>query len=206
MLQQEYLLHGSWQGIKSDEDHWGNVLNIAAEMHKVIPPPERRKRKNNRAPRVLLCDAECRPVLGSPEPDDYVRLVPVTVDDAVVGWLGLEKKEPLRSGLPADLIKRQTRHLCILGLAVVALIGLAAYLFSRRMVASHPELIRGTRELEERNFDVVVQTGTEDEFGLLAEHFNRMAQTLRHYESMRQQWLTDISHELRTRLQFSGGR
>ncbi|WP_051309832.1 ATP-binding protein [Desulfogranum japonicum] len=199
-LQQEYLQYGNWQGITSDVGHWSNVLSIASEIQKVIPPPGRRNGKKTGGAEVLLCDAQLNPVIGSPEPDDYVQLVPVEVDNRIVGWLGLEKKEPLRSGLPAALIKRQTQHLVILCLVVVALTGLIAYLFSRQMVYPIRELIRGTRELTNRNFHVLVKTGTVDEFGQLAEHFNSMAQTLRHYESMRRQWLTDISHELRTPL------
>ncbi len=44
-----------------------------------------------------------------------------------------------------------------------------------------------------------------DELGQLAGDFNQMARTLEQYEKMRQQWISDIAHELRTPLSILRG-
>ncbi len=197
-LQEEFQRQGSWEGIASDATSWEKRLSIASEMRKIIPPRGKKARKKRY--KVLLSDANLNPVVGTPTPEDSVRLVPVQVEGNVVGWLGMAKWESFHSGSPAVLLEKQTRQTIILGLVMVGLTGLIAYLISRQMVGPIRELTKGTRELANRNFSVRVETGTQDEFGQLANHFNKMAETLSRYEKMRQQWLSDISHELRTPL------
>lgn len=151
-------------------------------------------------PRVLLTDDRQQAVIGTPAPGDQVRLVAIPVDGKTVGWLGLRKREPFKSGPPAALVKVHTQQLYILGAAVIALTAFIAFLFSRHLLNPIQRLARGTRELADRNFTVRIEPATRDELGQLARNFNAMAETLENYEGMRRQWLTDISHELRTPL------
>jgi two-component system sensor histidine kinase BaeS len=61
------------------------------------------------------------------------------------------------------------------------------------------ELItQGAHAVASRKFDARIDVRTGDELGQLAEDFNMMAQTLERYENLRKQWISDISHELRT--------
>lgn len=65
-----------------------------------------------------------QPLLGDPGPGDKDHLIPIEVDGQVVGWLGLKRHEPFKSGPPADLLRRQTRQLYMLGGIVIAMTAL----------------------------------------------------------------------------------
>ena len=106
----------------------------------------------------------------------------------------------MKSGPPADLMRRQTRQFYLVGGIVVALTALIAFLFSRHLLKPVRRLTEGTRELANRNFSVRIRSTTRDELDQLAGTSTRWRKPLEVYEKMRCQWLTDISHELRTPL------
>jgi len=61
------------------------------------------------------------------------------------------------------------------------------------------EMAAATRRFAEGNFDARVQTyDRDDEVGELAEAFNAMAQSLQQTERQRQEFIANISHELKT--------
>jgi two-component system sensor histidine kinase BaeS len=198
-LQEAYRTQGGWQGVAADPDRWKGELDIGAAFLRRHPPPAT-DTPREAEPRGLLTDARNQPVIGTPGPDDQPRLVAITVDGATVGWLGLRKREPFKSGPPAALLNLHTQQLYIIGSAVIALTAFIAFLFAQHLLKPIQRLTRGTRELTDRHFEVRIPATTRDELGQLAENFNAMAETLERYEAMRRQWLTDISHELRTPL------
>lgn len=55
-----------------------------------------------------------------------------------------------------------------------------------------------TKKIKSFHFNARVDIISNDELGMLATDFNRMAQTLEKYETLRKNWISDISHELRT--------
>ncbi len=195
-LQEEYRGRGGWAGISTDPDYWRRLMRNAPGEYACDGMKPRRKN----APKFFLMDDRHRPVIGMPRLKDPQQLVAITVEDQVVGWLGLQKREHFRSGPPAALLERQTKQLYILGGLVIGLTALIAFLFSRHLIRPIQRLTWGTRELANREFTIRIKPTTGDELGQLAENFNEMAHTLEHYEKMRRQWLTDISHELRTPL------
>ena len=199
-LQEVYQTFGSWEGVRTDKERWQHQLRLRSHFGKAPPPPAGDQDDRRSEPRVLLVDDRLQPIIGTPGPDDEIRLVAIAVDGKTVGWLGLRKREPFKSGPPAALVKVQTQQLSILGAAVIALTAFVAFLFSRHLLKPIQRLARGTRELADRNFTIRIASSTRDELGQLANNFNTMAETLENYEMMRHQWLTDISHELRTPL------
>ena len=199
-LQSAYQEHGNWDSVAQNREYWRRELHIGPPDQKALPPPPRGGDNNDTEPRVLLTDAQGRPIIGRPGPGDHVQLVAIQVGGRTVGWLGLRKWEPFKSGPPAALVKVHTQQLSILGGAVIALTAFIAFLFSRHLLKPIQRLARGTRELADRNFTVRIAPTTRDELGQLADNFNAMAATLETYETTRRQWLTDISHELRTPL------
>jgi two-component system sensor histidine kinase BaeS len=214
-LQSAYRAQGGWQGVAADPQRWSNLMHFAPEMGDTTPHPSAGLMARHvpppgdmppgGPPGVLLMDAREQPIIGRPASGDQRRLVPVEVEGRIVGWLGLHRHEPLDSGPPAALMKRQASQLYLLGGAVIGLTALIALLFSRHLLKPVQRLARGTRELTERNFAVRIAPSTRDELGQLSLNFNAMAHTLEGYEKMRRQWLTDISHELRTPLSVLRG-
>jgi two-component system sensor histidine kinase BaeS len=102
-------------------------------------------------------------------------------------------------------LKQQARAFYMVGTIILALAALVAFLLSRHLLAPVQQLIKGTRRLTSRKFDTRINVSTTDELGQLAEDFNQMAQTLEKYEQLRQQWISDIAHELRTPLSILRG-
>jgi two-component system sensor histidine kinase BaeS len=82
---------------------------------------------------------------------------------------------------------------------------LIAFLLSRYLLRPVRKLTEGTLAIAERRFDTRVKIDTSDEFGQLATDFNAMAKTLDSFEQQRQQWISDISHELGTPLSVLRG-
>ena len=208
-LQATYRARDGWDGISGEPEHWRRVMRIGPDT--LPPPPPRASTPagtpppQGGPPDILLTDDQGHAIVGSPRPEDQQRLVPIEVDGRIVGWLGLQRREHFRSGPPSVMLRRQARHLYLLGGGVIALTALIAFLFSRHLLRPIQALARGTRELADRNFKVRIEPATRDELGQLADNFNAMAQTLETYEKIRCQWLTDISHELRTPLSVLRG-
>jgi two-component system sensor histidine kinase BaeS len=221
-LREEYRAQGGWEAITADPWRWQRLLRVVPKTGDhvpsslldppdgVRPPPDpegpfSKSLPPVRPPWVLLMDADHRPIIGKPGPDDQRQLIAIEMDGQIVGWLGLQKREPFKSGPPAVLLERQARQLFLLGGVVIGLTALIAFIFSRHLLRPIQRLTQGTRELAGRNFTVRIEASTGDELGQLAENFNTMARTIENFEKMRRQWLTDISHELRTPLSVLRG-
>lgn len=149
--------------------------------------------------RLSVHDADKNPVIG---PSDFsgTLLRPITADQRVVGWLGLQKKEQLTHPADVSFLKQQSRSLYMIGGAVFLLAMVVAALFSRHLLLPIRHIADGTKALRERRFQTRIRVAASDELGRLARDFNEMAGHLEQYETMRRRWLSDISHELRTPL------
>lgn len=156
-------------------------------------------------PELFLMDAEKQTVVGRPGPTGTQQLVAIEVDGRLVGWLGMQQREPFKSGPPAEVFRRQATQLLLLSGVVIALTALVALFFARHLLRPIQQLIQGTRKLADLDFGVRITPSTKDELGQLAENFNVMAKTLENYEARQRQWLSDISHELRTPLSVLRG-
>jgi two-component system sensor histidine kinase BaeS len=157
-------------------------------------------------PRISLFDAEKRPLTGteSASPDHY-QLKPVLVAGQVVGWVGMRKHERLTNPLDVEFLRLQSQTFYSIGGVALLLAVLVTLVLSRHLLTPVKELAAATRALTSRRFDTRIAVRSQDEFGQLAADFNNMAQALERYEQMRQQWMADIAHELRTPLAILRG-
>ena len=97
------------------------------------------------------------------------------------------------------------RDVVFLVLGVAA--GLALVLTaSRRTVNPVVELNRATKEIASGNFDITVDIRDSiEEFGELEQNFNRMAAELKANEYLRKDFISNVSHQLRTPLSIVRG-
>jgi len=97
------------------------------------------------------------------------------------------------------------RDVVFLVLGVAA--GLALVLTaSRRTVNPVVELNRATKEIASGNFDITVNIRDNiEEFGELERNFNRMAAELKSNEYLRKDFISNVSHQLRTPLSIVHG-
>jgi len=226
----EYKTRRSWQDIKDYPGRWQEILRTGLPQKDFDPgnrppgPPDSEnkglsgraqdspspgpsRRIQRLARRLALFDANKQHIAGGRSRvahDDYT-LQAITADGQTVGWLGLHKKEHLANPLAVGFLSQQSHILYIIGGGILLLAAVVAFLLSRHLLAPVDKLMAGTQALMSRRFDTRIEVESKDELGQLAADFNSMAQTLESYERMRQQWISDIAHELRTPLSILRG-
>lgn len=169
-----------------------------------LPIIEERIRKNIRrgvhplVSRLSLFDENRLPIAGRADSIDNHVLRAIEVKGQTVGWLGIRTNKMPSHPLDSDYMKRQSLIFILAGICVLVLSGLISYMVSRHLLKPVRELAKATKALASRNFETRINVKSGDELGQLAEDFNALALELKRYEEMRRQWLSDISHELRT--------
>ena len=229
-LAAEYQQHKGWQALKNNPERWEQILRASLPLRSsdrrppAPAPPDIESRppgatleeltasKFSRrtlraARRLVLFDAEKKRVAGERtriSSADYT-LQEISVDGQPVGWLGLHKWQNLSNPLDIGFLKQQYQAFYIIGSVILALAAVAAFFLSKHLLAPIRKLTAGTRSLATRRFNTRIDVESRDELGQLAADFNAMARTLENDERMRQQWISDIAHELRTPLAILGG-
>ena len=84
----------------------------------------------------------------------------------------------------------------ILWVLLAALI--AVYFISERVMAPLREISNAAKSFAKGKFDVRVPVHGSDEVAELAETFNNMAESLNNYDNMRNTFMSDVSHDLRS--------
>ena len=229
-LATEYQTHKGWQTLKNKPARWAEILrsslpqkvldlrrrparppNIENKGSGVsaqdIPPPVPPRRILRFARRLAVFDADKQHIAGGRGRVSYkgYTLQEITVSGKTAGWLGLHKREQLADPLVVRFLKQQSQMLYLIGGGILVLAAIVAFLLSKHLLAPIRKLTAGTQALASRRFDTRIEVESNDELGQLATDFNTMAQTLEKYERMRQQWIFDIAHELRTPLSILSG-
>ncbi|MEK0317592.1 sensor histidine kinase [Cohnella sp. 56] len=100
----------------------------------------------------------------------------------------------LRIGLPISILT-----LLVPGAILFIGIGLVvAWRLSRRLTAALRQLMPVIDRLGRGEYGVQAPVVTRDEYGQVADAFNRMSRLLQEAEASRRQWVADVAHELRT--------
>jgi two-component system sensor histidine kinase BaeS len=156
-------------------------------------------------PRLALFDAEKRRVAGRQADLAHFTLQAIEVDKKTVGWVGIQRVETVFAPKDIGFIRQQTRGIYISSLGVLLFSMIVTWLLAQHLVKPIRKLTVATQALAARRFSTRVTIRSRDEVGLLADDFNQMAYTLEQYEQLRQQWLADVAHELRTPLSILRG-
>ncbi len=165
------------------------------DFDRELPPPEPHPFMEQR---ISLYDAQKRLVAGGAFLTKDHIFKEIIVDGKIVGRLGLDRGRRPPDPLQERFLSRQLEAFFITGCAVLVLVALVSLLFSRHLLLPVRRLNEGANALASRKFNTRIKVSSGDELGQLADAFNRMAQTLERYEELRKQWISDISHELRT--------
>jgi len=210
-----YSEHDGWQFIKDEPRLFRSILRTAIPQKDVkqrrrsAPPGDAGIRPgDDHAPpmflqhriiqRISLFDEHKQLVEGGAASTRDHILQKITVDGKTVGWLGLRERRKLSRPQEKTFLYEQSKAFLVTGLFVLILAALVSFILSRHLLRPVEQLANGAHALASRKFDTRIQVSSGDELGQLAHDFNKMAQTLERYEHMRKQWISDISHELRT--------
>lgn len=113
--------------------------------------------------------------------------------------------------LTASIPEIRKAHASINAIVLVSLIisGFIASMlllqFTQRMNRQIRDLNSAAKYLAKGNFDRLIKTDREDELGELIDNFNQMAEALKESESMKRNFISNLSHDLRSPLQSITG-
>src|SRR4029453_6671195 len=101
-----------------------------------------------------------------------------------------------------NIINRMMLLVLLLGLLIGSLCILIG---ARYLVKPIQALTRATKRLAKGDFEVEIKTKRADEMGALTQSFNEMASELKQLEQMRQDFVSNVSHEIHTPLTSISG-
>ncbi|WP_238327795.1 HAMP domain-containing sensor histidine kinase [Paenibacillus gorillae] len=96
-----------------------------------------------------------------------------------------------------NVFNRMLLLILLLGLSIGSLCIIIA---ARYLVKPLQTLTQATKRLAKGDFDVEIKTKRADEVGVLTQGFNEMASELKQLEQMRQDFVSNVSHEIQTPL------
>lgn len=124
----------------------------------------------------------------------YVYLLPLTVEDTLVGYV--------MTCIPATstsaLLQTMTKMIILACMWVMCAAIIASYFISERIVRPIRNLSKAAKAFAAGQFDVRVQVSGNDEIAELSIAFNNMAASLATLEETRSTFIANVSHDLRT--------
>ena len=151
---------------------------------------------------LLSTDQVC---LYGQQTDSKTRLIPIKVDQKLVGYIGYRHRAVLTETLDIELADRQNTLITYGFLFVVLLSGLLLIPFGHYFLKPIQAVAQGMRKLSAGHFNTRLSVDRRDELGQLQQDFNHLATSLEKNQKSRNQWIADISHELRTPLTILRG-
>ncbi len=172
-----------------------DVLDGSDTQVKPHRPPNPRGPAN---PPFLLLDAGKTAIYGRRPPTDELRLREIKANDMLLGYLGWIPRKRIVENHNLSFSGQQWE---VFGLAciIVFLISFPfAWLLRSNIVRPIRQLSAGLRSLVSGDFSMRIESKRGDELGQLCNDLNILAHTLAQNKQSQQQWVADISHELRT--------
>jgi len=167
-------------------------------------PPDLKRRENRPPPppkiesHYALLDIDRTLIVGNfMDTLEYVK-TPVTVNNRVVGFFAISKRNELTQGYEVDFIEQQQHYLWLISLWVMGLVALVTFPLARHVVEPIKLITRGMHKLTQGDYKQSIHLKRKDELSQLSLDYNDLALTLAENESARKRWLANISHELRT--------
>ncbi len=102
------------------------------------------------------------------------------------------------SVIMADLIQRITKAIIMSVLWIMMAALIAVYFITEKIVGPLKKISVAARQFASGKFDTRVPVSGSDEVAELAAAFNNMAQSLDNYDNMRNTFISNVSHDLRT--------
>jgi len=179
------------------------------------PPPMRPAEEQGRPPRndfhegrtpppreneafYALLDHNKNLVVGKYIEEIEYSKTEVIVDDTIVGYFAVSKRNQLTQGYEVDFIEQQQYYLWIIALFVMSLVALVTLPLTRHLVEPLKLITQGMHKLTQGDYQQSINLNREDELGRLSRDYNELAHSLAENETTRKRWLANISHELRT--------
>lgn len=167
----------------------------------VGPPPAPPGDPSALSHRLRLLDTnKTKIIIGPPDNSGKMILRPLTVNDQLIGYLGLTPLPWPEDELARSFSKEQNQVLLLISVIASILALIMAVIVGRQIVKPVKALAGAAASLRQGHFNTRLELVRSDELGRLIEDFNQLASTLEQNEALRRHAMADISHELRTPL------
>ena len=157
-----------------------------------------RSGKLNIDPRVLLRDQHKKLILGKHADSENVQWLPIIVNNVLVGELGVKSLNNLSAKLDVLFVEQQKETYAYIAVALLLATFVVAIVLARYFLGPIRLIKQGVHRLVAGDYEQKFELKSGDELGQLARDFNLLTRTLKGNRQSRQQWIADISHELRT--------
>lgn len=97
-----------------------------------------------------------------------------------------------------ELSQLVKRSIFIGGINIVVIGGIFMRLMSKKMLAPIQKLKEATKKVSAGDFSIRLETLREDEIGELTKNFNKMVSELGSIESLKKEFIDNVSHEIKT--------
>ena len=220
-----YQQDGGWQKISGEHRRLKNIIEQGLEDSEFSPPrnnrppkPPNGSRQNDRQGRrgesfgpppgkndrplfkvsYALLDVDKTFLAGLYLSHLRFSYVDILVEDRVVGFLAVSKRDHLTTGYELSFVEQQQRYIVLVALGLILVAMLIAIPLAAHFVRPIKRLTAAMSMLTSGEYQQRIDLKRKDEFAQLSRDYNELAATLQQNEQARKRWLTDISHELRT--------
>ncbi|MFT5880834.1 MAG: two-component system sensor histidine kinase BaeS [Moritella sp.] len=212
-----YSTTEQWQRIQQRPHLWEKLLrNIGEPPINRRPHGERNSQGHSRqsararknfaplAARLNLLNQDGNSVMGNPKNlrrkrgDLQLIKVAIIKDEQTLGWLSIVQKEKVSGHLAERFLQQQMHNFYWIALWAALFSFIVAAILVRHFLKPLSSLHKAASALSNGNFDYQIKVRGKDELAELSLAFNLLTNTLKSQKMSREQWLSDISHELRT--------
>lgn len=222
-LAETYYKQGNnWHWLAGNQRRWQQLLREylgPQEGDLQIPALDTRPRLGNQdrpirqparprhpiSKRLLLRDAKKRPLIALPpsapgDAEHSIQWLPILVNGDEVGELGVMHSRQMAREIDRRFVSHQLQQSAWIFLGGLLISAGLAFPFARHLVKPVSRLQQSLQRLAGGQLAELepLPVTSSDELGRLAQAFNLLTETLRDNLKARQQWVADISHELRT--------
>lgn len=199
-LGEAYSEQQSWDWIKSDPQVLNKILGPSRRDGRRSRPTRGGNSPGSDTPerRILLVDENRKLVFGRSKNANDVVWLAIPVDGAAVGYVGIREPRGLPDELDTLFAKQQLRSYGYAAIAMLILSALLAIGLASRIVKPILRINKAVGHISGGDYSQRIEANAKDEIGDLSRNINQLALTLEKNLSARQQWMAEISHELRT--------
>jgi len=208
----DYYSHTQgWKNMQDKPELWGELLQNIGEHpspSKKHPTFNNSKGKrpsyNQLAARLNLLNEDGKSIIGNPKnlrrlhKNIQITKIPVLNNNRTVGWLSVLQRESIRGHLAERFLRQQLDNFYWIAAWAALFSFIVAALLVRHFLKPLKNLHSAAKALSNGNFDYQIDVRGKDELAELSLAFNLLTTTLKAQKHSREQWLSDISHELRT--------
>ncbi|QUM77411.1 HAMP domain-containing protein [Moritella sp. 24] len=209
-ISEYYSPKKGWRKLQQQPELWDKLLrNIGEHPRKPKDFSEMASRKtrsnyNRLESRLNLLDNSGRSIIGNRKnlnrlhANIQVTKVAITQNGQKIGWLSILQRENIKGHLAERFLRQQLDNFYWIAAWAALFSFIVAALLVRHFLKPLTSLHEAAKSLSNGNFDYQIEVKSKDELAELSLAFNLLTTTLKSQKLSREQWLSDISHELRT--------